>query len=116
MSDSISPGAAEKGLPPHEDWCCAKGCAGYGFCEGCAGGEGDCRCLVREIRHYAATAWDEALDHAWALNDPAYTILAAVDPARDESEAYLPLLTRGDIEHARRDNPYRPLPPADGGS
>jgi hypothetical protein len=22
---------------PHEDWCCAKGCAGEGFCAGCAG-------------------------------------------------------------------------------
>jgi N-acetylglutamate synthase-like GNAT family acetyltransferase len=35
---------------PHEDWCCAKGCAGEGFCAGCAGTEADCKCLVGELR------------------------------------------------------------------
>lgn len=31
---------------PHEDWCCAKGCAGPGFCTGCAN---VCRCVVSEV-------------------------------------------------------------------
>lgn len=61
-----------------------------------------------------AEAWDAALDYVWALSDPAYTILACVDPARDESEAYLELVTAGDIGQAKRQNPYRVLSPAVG--
>lgn len=35
---------------PHEDFCCAKGCPGEGFCTGCEGGEADCKCLVAVVR------------------------------------------------------------------
>ena len=45
-------------LPPHEDWCCAKGCTGPGMCiaGGCGGSEHDCRCVVSEIREDRAKA------------------------------------------------------------
>lgn len=33
--------AIDKARVPHYDFCCAKGCAGYGFCEGC---DDVCKC------------------------------------------------------------------------
>lgn len=70
--------------PPHEDWCCAKGCAGYGFCAGCEGAEADCRCFVREVRHYAVKAWDEG----YRMGQDAYAGLLdepPVNPYREET-------------------------------
>lgn len=62
--------------------------------------------LLPTVRALMAQAWDEALTHAWALNDPAYTTLT-------DTESIYPLLTHNDIEQARRENPHRVLPPAE---
>lgn len=59
------------------------------------------------VRERMAQAWDEALTHVWALNDPAYTILT-------DTESIHPLLTRNDVEQGRRENPYRVIPPGKG--
>ena len=39
---------------PHDDWCCAKGCPGEGFCEAGARGDCDrsCKCSARDLMIY----------------------------------------------------------------
>lgn len=48
---------------PHDDWCCAKGCAGPGFCGGCGGGENDCRCFRREMKAAIIEAFDAGYEY-----------------------------------------------------
>lgn len=51
-------------------------------------------------RRERAAAWDEALDHVWELNDPAYTVITDTDSIH-------PIVTRSDVEQAKQENPYR---------
>lgn len=68
LADAFAAAHATLADVPHEDWCCAKGCAGPGFCGGCAGGEDDCTCAKREIVGWALNVV-EALDAASLLRD-----------------------------------------------
>lgn len=53
-SRSPRPAAVSEGqiaeVWPHHDYCCAKGCAGHGFCVGCNGTEADCKCSKAMFR------------------------------------------------------------------
>lgn len=52
------------------------------------------------LADHDAAVWDEALDHVWQLNDPAYTV---VGPGLGDK----PVVTEADIRQARAENPYR---------
>lgn len=60
---------------PHEDFCCAKGCPGPGFCEGCEGTESDCKCIVAHVRAALSGRGNAASGEKWqalraAFSDP----------------------------------------------
>lgn len=56
--------------------------------------------LAADVALAVELAWDRALDHAWQLNDPAYTVIT-------DTESIHPILTRADIDQAKSENPYR---------
>ena len=53
----------------------------------------------------AERGWDEALEHVWALNDPASTVRMARYPG--EEGIGRGVLVDTDIDQARDENPYR---------
>lgn len=63
------------------------------------GGEAFDRWLAQHDAETAARAWNEALDHVWELNDPAYTVV--------HTSSQYPVVTWADVLQSRAENPYR---------
>lgn len=53
----------------------------------------------RWLAEAKAAAWDEAIDHAWELSDPASAVVDTSD--------LKPVCTESDMQQAKRENPHR---------
>lgn len=65
----------------HEDWCCAKGCAGPGFCEGC---DNVCKCFSAVLTALLDEPTEEEGDY---INEYGNLITAPRRRGPDESAA-----------------------------
>lgn len=95
-------GCAESGAGVLRGW----GVSEYreGACRACNQGITDiepCTCEPTYSRADLARVWTEALNHAWLLADPAYTVDGL------SASSMRSVLVNTDVTQAMRENPYR---------
>lgn len=80
-----------------------------GACHACNRGTLDvnpCECEPVYSRADLARVWMEALNHVWALADPAFTVDGLA------SQSMRSVVVNTDIKQAMRENPYRDASPS----